>query len=204
MAFSDKYRILLRQRLTFLCCHSMVVLGTDPCPKKTGARRLLWASLAYMDQFKPSLGYRLRSQLKNKSKNQLSCQSWQTGQEVKKRAWIGHLSWPLTSTTGTQTSSSHGFLLFHFASVALGVFTSGMACAFVSGQGHSSEWWAAVYCLPLAEGARPISIFVREAPATLELLYLHNPCLLPLLFELQPVMVLESPKKVFDLLSCFN
>lgn len=180
----------------------MAVLGTtNPCPKKTGAGRLLWASLAYMDEFKPSLGYRLRPQLNNKKKTNSAARVDKLGKKFKKS-----LDWTpeLTSTTGTRTSSSHGFLLFAFASVALGVFTLGMACAFMSAQGHSSEWWAAVYCLPLAEGARGFSILGREIPATLEPLYLHNPCLLWLPSELQPVMVLESPEKVFDLLSCLN
>lgn len=181
----------------------MAVLGTtNPCPKKTGTGRLLWASLAYMDEFKPSLGYRLRPQLNNKKTNS-AARVDKLGKKFKKS-----LDWTPELTSDLHHRHPHK----QFSRVpplcickccSMGVYL-GMACAFVSAQGHSSEWWAAVYCLPLAEGARGFSILGREIPATLEPLYLHSPCLLWLPSELQPVMVLESPEKVFDLLSCFN
>lgn len=83
------------------------LLPVIPALRKPGweDRCEIEASLGYMDEFKLSLDYRVRSCPKkqtNKNLPELSCQGWQTSASLK-GAGIGHLSLPLAITPHTQT-----------------------------------------------------------------------------------------------------
>lgn len=67
MSVSDKYGIMLCQHLKILCYHNVVALACNICPEETGweDRCEIEASLGYMDDFKLSLDYRVRSCPKN-------------------------------------------------------------------------------------------------------------------------------------------
>lgn len=63
MSVSDKYGIMLCQHLEILCYHNVVAPACYTCPEEAGweDRCEIEASLCYMDEFKSSLDYRVRS-----------------------------------------------------------------------------------------------------------------------------------------------
>lgn len=197
---------MLCQRLKFICRHNVVVLGSNPCPEETGAGRLLWASLAYMNKFKSSLGYRSRSHLKNKQKPPT-----QLPELAKKKKFKKSLDWTPELISDLQhrhphshAQSSDGFLLFTFASVALGLFASGSAhSAFVAGQDHSSECWADVYHYPFLRVPALLHLCKRDSSYPRAFLSAHPMRALVALWA-ATCHGSQRPKEVFDLLSCLT